>query len=270
MKIALRRFVYLFPLLTGLICLTAAFAGLLVGVEREAMATQKAVSSPGSLIFESDDRGESWTTVGSLPDVLTLAPDPTVAGTLYAGSSVGLYKSVNGGATWTLSANGLPREPVQAILVDPKNTNVVYAGTFRPYFTGTVYKSADGAANWVKSDAGLAARGVNALALSPSNSNTIFAATFAGMFKSVDGGADWVAINNGLTFTHNGIEYPYGNTTVAIDPSNPNVIFAATFPGFMDRAHISRSADGGNSWGGLSNMKVCYSLVIDPLKTSTL
>src|SRR5262249_55393622 len=82
-------------------------------------------------------------TAGSLPDVLTLAPDPKVVGTLYAGSSVGLYKNVNGGATWTLSANGLPRFPVKAIVVDPKNTNVVYAGTFIPSFTGTVYKSAD-------------------------------------------------------------------------------------------------------------------------------
>src|SRR5215813_9158251 len=200
MKIDLHRYVYLFPLLFGLICLTAAFAGLLGSVEREAMATQQTVNSPGSLIFKSEDRGESWTAVGSLPDVLTLTPDPTVVGTLYAGSSVGLYKSVNGGATWTLSANGLPREPVKAIVIDPKNTNVVYAGTSNPPRTGTVYKSVDSGANWMKSDAGLNARLVNALAISPSNSNTIFAGTLSGMFKSVDGGANWVAINNGLTF----------------------------------------------------------------------
>src|SRR5262245_51151552 len=129
MKIPLRRFVYLFPLLMGMICLTSTFARLLPGAEKVVRATQQTVSSPGSLIFKSDDRGENWTAVGSLPDVLTLTPDPTVAGTLYAGSSVGLYKSVNGGGAWTLSANGLPRELVKAIVVDPKNPNVVYAGT---------------------------------------------------------------------------------------------------------------------------------------------
>src|SRR5262249_16604727 len=143
MRIALHRFVYLFLPLMGMICLTATFARLLPGVERVVTATQQTVISPGRLIFKSEDRGESRMTFGSLPDVLTLAPDPKVVGTLYAGSSVGLYKNVNGGATWTLSANGLPRFPVKAIVVDPKNTNVVYAGTFIPSFTGTVYKSAD-------------------------------------------------------------------------------------------------------------------------------
>jgi uncharacterized protein (TIGR03437 family) len=238
------------------------------------MAAQQTVISPGSLIFNSEDRGESWTTVGSLPDVHTLTPDPAVIGTLYAGSSVGLYKSVNGGVTWTLSANGLPREPVKAIVVDPTNTKVVYAGTSKSTFSGTVYKSVDGGASWAPSNAGFADRGVNALAMSPSNSNTIFAATGAGMFKSVDGGANWVAINNGLTFTANGSTSPFMISTVAIDPSNPNVIFAATFPGFIGGAHISKSTDGGNSWGGnwggIFNMGVYHSLAIDPLNTSTI
>lgn len=91
MKIARGRFVYLFTLLIGLICLTATFAHLLPGVESVVRATQQTVISPGSLIFKSEDRGENWTTVGSLPDVHTLTPDPSVSGTLYAGSSVGLY-----------------------------------------------------------------------------------------------------------------------------------------------------------------------------------
>src|SRR5262245_64373454 len=97
MRSILRRLVYLSPLLIALICLTATFARLLPGAEKVVVATQQAGSSPGSLIFKSDDRGESWTAVGSLPDVHTLTPDPSVVGTLYAGSSVGLYKSVNGG-----------------------------------------------------------------------------------------------------------------------------------------------------------------------------
>src|SRR5262245_17955774 len=271
MKIALHRFVYLFPLLIGMICLTATFARLLPGVVRVVTATQQTVISPGSLLFKSDDRGESWTAVGSLPDVLTLTPDPTVVGTLYAGSSVGLYKSVNGGATWTLSANGLPREPVKAIVIDPKNTNVVYAGTSNPPRTGTVYKSVDSGANWMKSDAGLNARLVNALAISPSNSNTIFAGTLSGMFKSVDGGANWVAINNGLTFIANGSPLTLGISVVSIDPSNPNVIYAPSFPAFpVFPPMVQKSADGGNSWRPTIVSGVYYSLVIDPLSTSTL
>jgi len=261
----------LFFILIGLICLSATFAYLLPGFERVAQATQPTVSSPGSLIFKSDDRGESWTPVGALPDVLALTPDPAGSGTIYAGSSVGLYKSVNSGATWALSANGLPREPVKAIVVDPKNTNIVYAGTSNSSFTGTVYKSADSGANWVKSDTGLAARIVHALAISPSNSDTIFAATASGMFKSVDGGANWVAINNGLTFTAHGGAFPYGIPAVLIDPSNPNVIYAATFSGGgLGPPSLRKSVDGGNSWGLASNSGIYHSLVIDPLNPSTL
>jgi len=272
MKIDLHRYVYLFPLLFGLICLTAAFAGLLGSVEREAMATQQTVNSPGSLIFKSEDRGESWTAVGSLPDVLTLTPDPAVVGTLYAGSSFGLYKSVNGGATWTLSANGLPREQVNTIVVDPSKANVVYVGTTSVFSnTGAVYKSVDGAASWGPGKLYTGALSVNALSLSPSNSNTIFAATYRGMFKSVDGGENWVEINNGLINTGIISRVPFTIPTVAIDPSNPNLIYAPTLPIISGPPVVCRSADGGNSWDVINNeFGVFYSLVIDPSNTSNL
>jgi uncharacterized protein (TIGR03437 family) len=271
MKNARQRFVYLFPLLIGLIYLPATFADPLVGAERVVMAAQQTVISPGSLIFKSEDRGESWTTVGSVPDVHTLTPDPAVVGTLYAGSSVGLYKSVNGGATWTLSANGLPIEPVKAIVVDPTNTKVVYAGTSNPSRTGTVYKSIDGGATWAPSDTGLNARLVNGLAMSPSNSNTIYAGTISGMFKSVDGGANWVAINNGLTYIANGSPLTLGISVVSIDPSNPDVIYATSFPAFpVFPWMVQKSTNGGNSWRPTIVSGVFYTLVIDPLNTSTL
>ncbi len=53
MKNAHQRFVYRFSLLLGLICLTATFAHLLPGAERIVVATQQAVSSPGSLISKA-------------------------------------------------------------------------------------------------------------------------------------------------------------------------------------------------------------------------
>src|SRR5262245_4273185 len=254
MKISLRRFVYLFPLLMGMICLTSTFARLLPGAERVVRATQQTVSSPGSLIFKSEDRGESWTAVGSLPDVLTLTPDPAVVGTLYAGSSFGLYKSVNGGATWTLSVNGLPREQINTIVVDPSKANIVYVGTTTPRSnTGAVYKSVDGAASWGPSKLSTGALSVNALSLSPSNSNTIFAATLRGMFKSVDGGENWVEINNGLIESGIISRIPFTIPTVSIDPSNPNLIYAPTLPRISGPPVVCRSADGGNSWDVINN-----------------
>ena len=58
------------------------------------------------------------------------------------------------------------------------------------------------------------------LAIDPLTSNTLYAGTNGGVFKSMDGGASWNAINNGLTTT--------GVPAMAIDPATPSRIYAGT------------------------------------------
>ena len=144
----------------------------------------------------------------STTNVLALAIDPSMPTTLYAGTnSNGVYKSTDGGASWSAVTSGLIYLSVRALAIDPTAPNTLYAGT-----NGGVFKSADGGASWNPTGAGPTS--VRTLTIAPTASNTLYTATEGGgVFKSTDYGATWSAINTGLT-----------NKSVralAIDPTPP-------------------------------------------------
>jgi len=108
-----------------------------------------------------------WTTNGPAGgDILALAIDPSSPAILYAGTSLGVFKSTNGGESWSPINTGLTLYPVlpvfRALAIDPSAPATLYAGTF---FTG-VFKSTNGGGSWSAINAGLTATGV--LALEPS------------------------------------------------------------------------------------------------------
>ena len=89
-----------------------------------------------------------------LTDVSALAIDPSAPATLYAGTAGGgVFKSANGGATWTLAdgsqtpgnVNAIPDIPAHSVLVDPTNNQRIYVGTDLGVFV-----SLDGGANWLQ------------------------------------------------------------------------------------------------------------------------
>src|SRR5207247_10522252 len=140
--------------------------------------------------------------------IFALAIDPLVPSTLYAGTfKNGVFKSTDGGASWTPANTGLPAPPppgafqnpmVHALVIDPNNPATLYAAVNDEWSLG-VFSSGDGGANWVKT--GLrAGTFIPALAIDPSNSLTLYAASDGqGVFKTTDGGVSWSAANNGLT-----------------------------------------------------------------------
>jgi hypothetical protein len=94
-----------------------------------------------------------WTSSGPADvDVLALAIDPITPTTLYAGTSDpagsgrgGVYKSTNGGASWTAVNTGLGQFPtVYALAIDPSIPTTLYAGTI-----DAVFKSTNGGGSWV-------------------------------------------------------------------------------------------------------------------------
>ena len=99
---------------------------------------------------------------------------------------------------------------------------------------------------------------VYALAIDPSNPMTIYAATRTGILRSTEGGANWEAVNTGLTILD--------ARTLAVDPVNPMTIYAGTFFG-----GVPRSNDGGDNWqeGSLADKGV-QALAIDPDDPTTL
>jgi len=142
----------------------------------------------------------SWHGSGNIT-ALAIAPrtDPETPTTLYAGTSDrGVFKSVDGGATW--SATGLTNAEVWALAIDPVTPTTLYAVSGWQYYFGAsyqkLYKSTDGGANWDLIIVNLASASFQSLVIDPQTPTTLYGLG-DGAFKSTDGGASWSA--TGLT-----------------------------------------------------------------------
>lgn len=138
----------------------------------------------------------------------TFAVEPTLAN--------GVFKSVDGGLSWSHSSNGLPRLggagsshwDVLSIAIAPSNGNRLYATAidFNGSFSGRVYRSDDAGANWVRADSGIAGADVRALLVDPADvsGDTVFAgaggtaANPGGVYRSIDAGLTWNSYSIGL------------------------------------------------------------------------
>ncbi|MHC1728177.1 MAG: WD40/YVTN/BNR-like repeat-containing protein [Syntrophobacteraceae bacterium] len=206
-------------------------------------------------IFKSTNSGVKWTPANTgLTDlrITSLAIDPGASLTLFAGTrSSGLFKSIDGGASW--QPTGL-WEPVGSIAFAPKDSLVIYAGTDGH----GIYKSIDGGESWLPSNAGLTNNKIPALAVDPWNSKIVYAGVMnsvgagMGFYRSLDGGKTWKATNTGLPpggYSVKSFIFDTSDTTVSVP-----VIYAGTFGG------VYRSRNRGNTWQaakrGLTNVFV--------------
>ena len=189
------------------------------------------------------------------------SPQVLYAGTSY-GTNEGVYKTTNGGASWTQVNTGIS-EPVgtigiQALMVHPDNPNIAWAAVF----SGTVdavngiYKTTDGGANWFAITTGLGSiKNFLALAMSPTDPNTIYLGSSflvtaqtgpSSIYKSTDGGANWVLSSNGLPTDPTEIN-PV--RTLNVSAANPNVVIAGLFVNtttLLGGFYIS--TDAGANW----------------------
>ena len=156
-----------------------------------------APGSTGTGVIKSTDGGTTWNATGLKDTAATLLViDPADPGILYAGTQGiytepkgfrGLFKSIDGGASWLPVNNGLTGladigATITALVIAPNHSNVLYAGTSRD----GVYKRVDGAATWVKFNDGLTSVEIRALAVSPNSPNMLYAATSDGIFRLID------------------------------------------------------------------------------------
>ncbi|MBS1811478.1 MAG: hypothetical protein JST84_25170 [Acidobacteria bacterium] len=130
----------------------------------------------------------------------TLVIHPTNPNVMYtAGVSGGVWKTEDGGNHWQPLTDFLANLAVCSLAIDPKNPQVLYAGTGEGYFNigsirgAGIFKTSDGGANWQQ----LASTNtqdfyyVNDLVVSPINSQRLYAATDTGVWRSLDAGATW-------------------------------------------------------------------------------
>lgn len=197
-----------------------------------------AVSEEGNL-YGSTDGGAHWAQNTAFPgELVTLAFSPA-GGTVYAGYYNEIFSSSDSGATWML-AGFLPSSPSYCaalnITVDPDNANTLYVGGGSIYYGYTCSaKSTDGGVTWTVLSGLPANSMVAGFAIDPKSPSTIYAASYGGLYKSVDAGGAWSALNV------SGLQNPYV-FAVAVDPSQPAVVYAVA------NGDVYKSTDAGNSW----------------------
>src|SRR5919197_3644693 len=196
--------------------------------------------------------------------VMTIAVDLRNKATFYVGAaSGGVWKTVNGGASWQPVFDTQGSFSIGWITVDPQHPNIVWVGTGErnsqrsvAYGDG-VYKSEDGGRSWT--NVGLkGSEHIGRIVISPKDSDVVYVAAQGplwapggdrGLYKTIDGGATWTQV---LKISEN-----TGVTDVVLDPRNPDVIVAAAY---QRRRHVftminggpesalHRSTDGGKTW----------------------
>ncbi|MBI3004750.1 MAG: hypothetical protein HYY49_04970 [Ignavibacteriales bacterium] len=176
-----------------------------------------------------------------------------------AGVGDGIYKSVDGGVSWTHT--GLRQsERIHRIIIDPRNQNVVYAGVLGPMWSdGTergVYKTTDGGKTWKRILFANEKSGCADLVMDPANPEKLFAAMWefrrwpwffnsggvgSGLHVTYDGGETWKKFDDkdGLP------KGELGRIGVAIARNNPDIVYALVE---ARKNSFLRSSDGGRSW----------------------
>ncbi len=175
----------------------------------------------------------------------------------------GVYKSIDGGRNW--ENVGLPQsEHIGRIIVDPRNSNIVYVASQGPVFNGGgdrgLYKTTDGGDTWEKIlDAG-EWTGVSDLVMDPRNPDVLIATTWqrarrqfayiaggpeSGIHRSTDGGATWTESQRGLP------SGDLGRIGLAISPVDPDVVYAIVEA--AENGGFYRSQDNGVNWERMSD-----------------
>src|SRR5260370_316624 len=157
-------------------------------------------------------------------DVRGLVVDPNDPDRFYFGTLDGqIYTSTDGARNWRLLVNlNRPRLFVDHIIVDPRNSKVLYVATHRHKEAGGFFKSTDGGLIWRESPE-LRNEAVHSLTQSQSNPNVLLAGTITGIFRSSDSGETWSPLPTSRTSGLIDVE------SLAIDPRDSNVIYAGTW-----------------------------------------
>jgi photosystem II stability/assembly factor-like uncharacterized protein len=230
-------------------------------------------SSWGDGVYRSSDAGATWTHVGldSTRAIGRIVVDPREPGVAYvaalgnlwkASPERGVYKTTDGGRTWTKSLFVDTLTGAVDLVMDPNDPNTLYAAMYQRLRTpccfngggpgSGIFRTTDGGASWQRLGGGLPAGDVGriGLAISHTNGKRVYAVVEApgggrgagrggaggagGVYRTDDGGATWVHLNP-LD------PRPMYYSSLAVDPTNDARVY-------MMARYFYRSDDGGSQW----------------------
>lgn len=207
-------------------------------------------------LFRSHDGGKNWEALPGMhgKSIRAMAIAASDSSVLVAGALDGVYRSNDGGNSWTRisSSNQSEIKNIESIAVDPKNPNIVYAGTWH-----LAWKTSDGGASWQHINKGMIDDSdVFSVIVDSSNPSIVFASACSGIYKSESAGDLFKKIQ--------GIPFSARRTRVLkMDPSNPKIVYAGTTEGLW------KTMDEGTTWKRVSNPEVVVNdVMIDPRNSS--
>ncbi|MEM7355696.1 MAG: glycosyl hydrolase, partial [Acidobacteriota bacterium] len=224
-------------------------------------------------VWKTTNAGTTWTPIfddqgsysigcvtldPSHPEIVWLGTGENVGGR-HVGFGDGVYKSLDGGASWENVGLG-DSEHIGNIIVHPEDSNTVYVAAQGPLWSKGgdrgLFKTTDGGATWEKLLGDDEYTGVNEVKMDPRDPDVLYAATHqrlrtvaalmnggpgSGIHKSTDGGETWRKLENGLP------RDDMGKIGLDISPQNPDVVYATIELG-GSTGGFWRSANGGGTW----------------------
>jgi photosystem II stability/assembly factor-like uncharacterized protein len=230
----------------------------------------------GGGVWRSTDEGVEWENItdGKLPgpssSIGSVAVAPSDPNTIYAGTGEadirsdvipgdGVFKSTDAGKRWQYA--GLrDTHSISAIVIDPKDPNIVYASSmghvFKPDPERGVFKSTDGGKSWNKILFVDDNTGAICLVMDPNHANVLYAAMWeaqrmpwglisggpgSGIYKTTDGGAHWTKLSHSQGLP----QMVLGRVGLAVAASNSNILYAIIQ---AKEGGVFRSDDAGATW----------------------
>ncbi len=240
-----------------------------VGTGEEDLTT---ASYDGEGVFKTTDAGATWSYVGLAETrrIAKIAIDPVnpqrmfvaAGGGLYSqDSNRGLYRTIDGGTSWTKVLYGDIDAGVIDVAIDPSNTQRVYASIWQhsrannvTVWGGTktgLHRSLDGGNTWTKLSGGFPTGSVGriGIAIAPSAPSTLYTSVrqtsgvLQGVYKSINGGDTWTRVDLNLAASTASFGWWFGPIYVA--PNDVNTVY------FLD-LNIMKSTNGARNWTSIS------------------
>lgn len=205
---------------------------------------------------------QTWQSIG--PEggwVDHIAYHPTLPNVIFSSGDThgGMYKSTDGGSTWN-NLSGYGCYNAWCFEINPSRPDTIYAGSMMNESDSTAIRvSTDGGLTWQTT---LKWPAISQIVVHPTNPNIVFAAAGywpgyqsnthgEGIWKSIDGGFTWSKIITGILDN-------MSVQSIAINPANPNAMYAGVWGVFGNGKGMYASLDGGNTWfsSGLNNKDI--------------